>query len=282
MAQDKYSAVWVSHSSMGNFLRCPRLYYLHDVYKDPKTRNKLSIVTPALSLGVAVHEVLEGLAEFPAEERMQQDLFATYDRYWEKYKGKQGGFTSEEQEQEYYERGRQMLQRVIENPGPLLKKRIKLPERDMLPNFTLSEDDNIILCGRLDWIEYKEEDDSLRIIDFKTGKNEEKEGSLQLPIYLLLAHELQKRKVTQASYWYLDQDKGLIDVPLPDLTESRTNVLAVAKQVKEAREKGVYLCPYGEGGCYNCQPYEAILRGDPSVEYLGKGEFKQDKYLVTD
>ena len=37
MAVDKYTAVWVSHSSMGDFLKCPRAYFLHNVYKDPKT-----------------------------------------------------------------------------------------------------------------------------------------------------------------------------------------------------------------------------------------------------
>jgi ATP-dependent helicase/DNAse subunit B len=60
--RDKYSAVWVSHSSMGDFLKCPYAYYLHNIYKDPKTGRKINIVNPSLSLGVAVHEVLEGLA----------------------------------------------------------------------------------------------------------------------------------------------------------------------------------------------------------------------------
>src|ERR1035437_4279352 len=36
MAQDKFNAVWVSHSSIGDFLKCPRLYYLHNVYKNDK------------------------------------------------------------------------------------------------------------------------------------------------------------------------------------------------------------------------------------------------------
>ena len=64
MSKDPYKATWVSHSSIGDFLKCPRAYYLHNVYKDPGTRRKINIVNPALSLGVAVHEVLEGLARF--------------------------------------------------------------------------------------------------------------------------------------------------------------------------------------------------------------------------
>ena len=49
-----------------------------------------------------------------------------------------------------------------------------------------NEEENIILNGKIDWLEYVPEDDSIRVIDFKTGKNDEKEGSLQLPIYILL------------------------------------------------------------------------------------------------
>ena len=64
---DKYKAVWVSHSSMGDFLKCPRLYYLHNVYKNPKTGRKIAIVSPHMSLGVAVHNVLENLVNFKTE-----------------------------------------------------------------------------------------------------------------------------------------------------------------------------------------------------------------------
>jgi len=279
MKKDKYGSIWVSHSSMGDFLRCPRSYYLKNVYKDPKTGNKLGIASPALSLGVAVHEVLEALGNYPAAGRMERDLYADFDVAWSKVSGKAGGFLDDAVEKDHFERGKEMIARVIESPGPLLSKRIKLPEDSMLPNFFLSEEDNLILCGRVDWIEYLEEDDSLRIIDFKTGKHDEKEGSLQLPIYLLLANELQKRKVSKATYWYLDRPEGIIDMPLPDLLESRASVLSVAKEVKSARESNIYVCPKGEKGCFSCTPFEAILRRDDSVEFVGKGEFKQDKYI---
>ena len=95
---DKYSAVWVSHSSMGDFLKCPRLYYLHNVYKNPKTGKKINLVSPALSLGSAVHEVVEGLAEFPAEKRFENPagLLERFDGVWEKFSGKKGGFRSGE------------------------------------------------------------------------------------------------------------------------------------------------------------------------------------------
>ena len=100
MAQDKYSAVWVSHSSMGDFIKCPRAYYLHNIYKDPQSKRKINIVNPALSLGIAVHEVVEGLAKFKAEDRFKKPLLETFEHAWKKVSGKKGGFTSPEQEAE--------------------------------------------------------------------------------------------------------------------------------------------------------------------------------------
>ena len=277
---EKYSAVWVSHSSMGDFLKCPRLYYLHNMYKDLKTGNKISLVSPFMSLGVAVHEVLEGLANFKAEDRLKQDLLQAYEVAWSKVSGKKGGFKTDDEEAEFKARGKRMIENVINDPKFLVNKTLKLPREKMNPNFFLSEEENIILNGLVDWIEYLPEDDSLHIVDFKTGKNEEEDASLQLPIYLLLCNALQKRKVTKASYWYLETNK-IVEKELPDLDTAKRDVLKVALSVKEARVKNEFLCPKGEDGCIHCRPYEAILKKDPSVEYVGEGQFKQDMYILV-
>lgn len=284
---DKYSAVWVSHSSMGDFLKCPRSYYLKNMYKNPKTEKKINTVSPPLSLGSAVHEVVEGLAAFPADKRFDnpQELLERFEIAWEKFKGKKGGFKTQEEEDQAKIRGQAMIQRVIDNPGPLKEKIVKLKEGEMLPNFYLSEKDNIILCGRIDWLGYKPEDDSIHILDFKTGKNEEKEGSLQLPIYQLLLNNLQKRKVTGASYWYLDSDNEPKEVTLPDLEDSFKKVYTVAKSVSDARAQSkiagvekVFTCPRGEAGCFSCEPFEKIIKGE--AEFLGNGEWGQEMYIL--
>ncbi|MEN9613817.1 MAG: hypothetical protein RLZZ347_124 [Candidatus Parcubacteria bacterium] len=280
MPADKYTAVWVSHSSMGDFLKCPRAYFLHNVYKDPKDRRKITIASPALSLGSAVHEVVEGLANFPADKRFDRDLLADFKIAWKKVSGKKGGFTSAEQEEDYFKRGEAMIARVAKNPGPLLKKTVKLKagHNDMPPNFYLSEEDNIILCGKIDWLEYEDATDTIRVLDFKTGKHDEDGESLQLPIYALLLDKLQKRKVTGAGYWYLDRDDEVKPVALPDLSSAFEKVLAVAKKVKQAREKGEFLCPKGEKGCFACRPYEKIIAGE--AELIGVGEYNQTVYLI--
>lgn len=280
MSKDPYKATWISHSSIGDFIKCPRAYYLHNVYKDPNTNRKINIVNPALSLGIAVHEVLEGLAKYKSEERFRRSLLDDLDKSWKKVGGKKGGFHSLDEENETKERAKRMIERVINNPEPLEQKTVKIKEAEggMPPNFYLSEEDNIILCGKIDWLIWKPEDDSVHILDFKTGKNEENEDSLQLPIYQLLLKNLQKRKVSGASYWYIDKDDKPVEVDLPDVDKSFDRVYSIAKEIKEARSKGEFKCPKGSTGCFACRPFEKILNGE--AEYIGVGEMRQDIYMI--
>ncbi|KKS00266.1 MAG: hypothetical protein UU51_C0013G0001, partial [Microgenomates group bacterium GW2011_GWC1_41_20] len=170
---DEYNATWVSHSSISEFLKCPRAYYLKYVYKNPKTGHKMTVITPPLALGQAVHEVLESLAILPVEERLKISLVKKLDPVWLKITGKKGGFKNFEEEGEYRGRAVQMLINLQENPGPILEKAIKIKSKMNLPHYWLNAEEGIILSGKIDWLQYVEKDDSVRIIDFKTGKNEE-------------------------------------------------------------------------------------------------------------
>ncbi len=277
---DKYSAVWVSHSSMGDFLKCPRAYYLHNVYKDPKTGRKITLVNGALSLGQAVHKALEDLKHLPLEERMRRDLRVDFENAWKEVAGERGGFKYEAEESAAHARGLAMIERVIKNPGPIARKtvRLKPSHNDMPPNIVLDDAEGIILCGLVDWIEYDDASDTVRVLDFKTGKNEEDGESLQLPIYLLLLSELQKRPVSGASYWYLEYDDAPREVALPEIGDARERVLAVARQVRAARAKKEYVCPKGAAGCFACKPYEQIVRGE--ARYIGVGGYCQDTYMI--
>lgn len=272
--KDKFSATWVSHSSISDFLKCRRLYYLRNVYKDPSSNHKVNIISPALALGQSVHEVLEALSLIPVEERFARSLHETYDDVWKKVRGRMGGFSDIYEEEEYKERGRKMLQRVLDNPGPILKKAIKI-QKD-LPNYYLSEEDNIILCGKVDWLEYLPETDTVHVIDFKTGKHEENADSLQLPIYHLIVKNCQRRIVSKASYWYLDTSDSLHEVTLPSLDEAYEKVITIAREVKKARTEKAFEC--AKNGCRDCYPFEAIIRGD--AEFVGVGGYNQDLYIL--
>jgi len=277
MAKDKYSAVWVSHSSIGSFLECPRAYYLKNIYKDPKTGHKIKIMSPPLALGQAVHEVVESLSEMKTELRFKEPLMDKFEKSWKKLSGRMGGFFDTDTEYKYKERGAEMIRRVIKNPGPLKELAVKINME--LPYYWLSEEDNIILCGKIDWLKYNQETDSVEIIDFKTSKHEEGGESLQLPIYSLLVHNCQKRKVDGAWYWYLESSDELTKKELPNVAESQEKVLKIAKQIKLARQLERFKCPNDDKGCRACRPMEMVLKGE--AEFVGNDEYKADVYILN-
>ncbi len=326
---DKYKAIWLSHSSYENYIKCSRLYYLANIYKDPKTKNKIGITSPYMSLGIAMHNVLEPLAEIKAEKRSVINLLEKYEYEFNKFHGDIGGWRDNTEEDLFYERGLEMIKKVynnfqkensnstseynVENNNIKIKKgdnKYILLEKsirpslyykgDMIPNIYISEKENIILCGSIDWIVYKEK--VVCVIDFKTGRNEESEESSQLLIYKKLFESLQNKwKVNQYAYYYLESDK----IKYKDWTEAEVNnrieqmtkeMIRVGVEIRDSRydllwskdkkyiEKyfpkdnfqANFKCKNGVSGCRNCLPYESIIRGQ--AVYVGQGNYGQDLY----
>lgn len=274
--KDKYSALWVSHSSIGDYTKCPRSYYLKNVYKHLKTGHKIKLVTPALTLGTVLHNVVESLSVLPTAVRFNEPLMSKFKEEWSKHTGIQGGFTSDAQEEQFRKRGEAMIARVADNPGPLKNQAVKI-QMD-LPYYWISDEDNIILCGKIDWLEYLPETDSVHIIDFKTNKGEEDDNSLQLPIYHLLVKNCQKREVTKASYWYMDRNNFPKERELPDLAESHEKIMKIAKKMKLARQLNSFECPKGKDGCMYCKSMELIVDG--KAKFIGPDEFNYDVYVL--
>ncbi|MBI3366292.1 PD-(D/E)XK nuclease family protein [Candidatus Roizmanbacteria bacterium] len=279
MAADSYNAVWVSHTSIGDFRRCPRAYFLKNIYRDKKTGHKIKIVSAPLSLGQIIHEVLESLSTIPTEERLKESLIVKLHTLWEKISGRLGGFTNKEMELRFKKRGEEMLSRVMEHPGPLAKKAVRIKSDMDIIHYWLSEKDNIILCGKIDWLEYIQEFNSVHIIDFKTSKNEEDSNSLQLPIYYLLAKNCQNRVIDKASYWYIERNNEPTEKKLPDPKEAYTKVFNIAKKIKLARQLNVFKCPY-KIGCGSCRPMEKIIKGE--AQFVGIDERGNDMYILEE
>ncbi len=266
---------WVSNSTIGDYLKCPRAYFLKNVYKNQNGK-KIALINPFLTLGQIVHEVLESLTKLSVEERFNASLMDHFEREWSKYTGEMGGFTNQEQEKEYKERGAAIVRRVMEHPGPLLNKALKLTSPDELPpRYILSKEENILLCGKIDWLEYLPEDNSVHIIDFKTGKNDEDEDSLQIPIYCLLVKNLQKRNVKKISYWYVDRENEPREKTLPDFEDAHRRVLSLALKIKDMRQERAYSC--SRSGCYACRQLEDILEG--KCKFIGTRGY-QDIYIT--
>jgi len=272
---DKYKATWVSHSSINDFLNCPRLYYYRSIYKDPISGHKITLMQPPLALGGLVHDVVESLSVLPVSERFVVSPLKKFESMWSGISGKKGGFMSADEEESYKQRGIDMISKIVKNPGPLKNKAIKIKED--LPWYWLSEDEEIILSGKIDWLEYLAQSDSVHIIDFKTSKREEPEDSLQLPIYHLLVSNTQKRKVSAVSYWYLDRDDEPKAMDLPDLNQAHERVIKIAKRIKLARQLNHFKCKEGDG-CRYCIPMEQIAKG--KGELVGVSNYNQDIYIL--
>lgn len=276
MAQDKYSALWISHSRIRDFESCPRSYYLKYIYRDPKTRHKIKLMTAPLALGQVVHDVIESIQSIPTKERFSTSLIERLHESWKKIEGKLGGFADSSIESRYKARAEAMLLRVMKNPGPLANLAVKL-QADY-PSYWISDEKNIILTGKIDWIEYQTDTDSVHIIDFKTGRNEEDDDSLQLPIYYLLAKHCQKRYISKMSYWYLEREQdALVEKSIPSEGEVEKIVLDKALAIELAVKLNRFKCKQ-QGGCSACRPYEAIISGD--AEFVGVNSYKEDVYLL--
>lgn len=273
MAKDKFSAVWVSHSSMSDYLKCPRAYFLKNMYKNPDTGHKIKLMSAPLALGQIVHEVIESLSTIPTDNRFNESLVSKFHQLWPKVHGKMGGFINEEVEQMYKKRGEEMLLRIMKNPGPLKNLAVKI--KMQMPYCWISEEDNIILCGKIDWLEYLPDQDCVHIIDFKTSKQDEDPNSMQLSIYYLLAERCQKRHVTKASYWYIDRNDAPVSQPLPDLVDCEKKILETAKMIKLARQLQRFKC--GQGSCQACSSMESILKGE--AEFVGVNAYNEDVYI---
>lgn len=229
---------------------------------------------PPLALGQVVHDTIDSLSKKPTEERFTTPLTETFETLWNNVTGEKGGFVNAEQEKAAKDRARGMIERIMNHPGPLANKTIKI--RQELPYYWLSEEDNIILCGKVDWLEYREDTDSVRIIDFKTGKFDEDPDSLQLPIYTLLVNHTQTKPISGISYWYLDRDDEPVDMPMPDAAAAEKTILEIAKKVALARKLGHFKCREGE--CRACRPYEMVLAG--KAKHVGINTYGQDLYIL--
>ncbi|MBI3109628.1 PD-(D/E)XK nuclease family protein [Candidatus Daviesbacteria bacterium] len=259
------NALWLSHTSLRDFLNCPRAFYFKNVYRDKTTGYKLQIASPHLTLGSLVHDMVKWFLEMQKQVGREQ-LLVRFDNFWLKYQGKRGGFVSKEEEESFKDRGRKMLESFYDTAKILGKM---VPTMDF-PKYYL--DDMVVLFGNLDYME-ELPDGSLHIIDFKTGTKDE-EDPLQLHIYAILAEANLQKPVKKISYWYLDRDSEPKEAVLDSLEEKLGYLKQKGREIKKAIEVGEWVCskssaPSG-AGCFDCQNYQAILDG--------KGEFQFEDF----
>jgi len=250
--------IWISHSSLNDFDKCKKFYYLRNLYYDQKYGNnfRIQVASPYLSLGEAVHDAIDNfVTRYPASERNKDKLFYEFNRGWSLKPGKIGGFKDISQEKEFKERGEFMLERFYKNSRFSKGSPIRID----FPKLPLIGKDEVVLVGNFDWLE--ETPEGLHILDFKTGTSEEQEDSLQLPLYTLLAQYNLKKPVAKVSYWYLDRDDEPTVKSVTNLKETLEKVKSKAIEVQKTIESKEFFCTEASGFCKYCYDYHKVING---------------------
>ncbi len=263
--------IFISYTSLSDFLKCPRAYFLKNIYRDPKTNFRLQVASPYLSLGSTVHDSVKWCLDLKGQVTKKQ-LEDKFRNLWLKYRGKKGGFESREQEGDFGKRGLKMLDNFFTN-AQILEK---ITHRVDFPKLNLFED--VILMGNFDFVGEKE-DGTLHVLDFKTGANDEKDP-LQLYIYAILAEANLGKSVSSASFWYLDRDDAPREIVLDPLEPKLEWLKEKAGELKEAIGQGNWICIKGEELCRDCKDYQAIIDGKGQFQF-SDFRYKKDVYFLA-
>lgn len=253
--------LYLSYTALKDFLKCPRTYYLKNIYRDPKTGHRIQIASAHLSLGSTVHDAIKWYLDLKGQLENKQ-VIQKFRNLWLKYRGKRGGFESDEQEGDFGRRGLKMLDNFLKNANNLEK----VTHQMTFPKYNLF--DKVILIGNFDFIGEKE-DGTLHVLDFKTGASDE-EDTLQLYIYAILAEANLGKNVSAASFWYLDRDDLPRAIVLDSLEPKLEWLIEKGRALKETIIKGDLICIKGDKLCRDCRDYQAIIDG--------KGEFQFSDY----
>lgn len=194
-----------THFRINTYETCPKRYYFE--YLDEYTsahKRELRVKRPDTTLGVNVHETLKYFFKLPRGARSAKRLKDLLWQFWGRTRGKMGGFENDEQEREYYKRALTMLANFYKRAD--LNPRIYyLPTdegfKDLLK---VSYDSSLVIAGKIDRID-KNDDGTLHIIDYKTGK--ERDDRFQIAIYGMVAEGYFHTPAPVGSLYYLLEGK---------------------------------------------------------------------------
>lgn len=265
--------VFISYTALTDFLKCPRSYYLKNVYKEPKQGFRLQIITPHLTLGSTVHDTIKWYLE-SADKPEEGATLKKFRNFWGKFRLKRGGFNSLEEEASFGNRGLKMVNNfldhvdVLEPCAPFLH----------FPKFKLIE--NVILMGNMDFVGQCA-DGTLHVVDFKTGAHDE-ESPLQLYIYAILAEANLQKEVSKASFWYLDREDGPRNIVLDPLDSQIEWLKQKGLELKAAIEKNEWVCIKAKDGtlCRDCRDYQLLLDGQGEFLFSDY-RYKKDVYFLS-
>jgi putative RecB family exonuclease len=211
-------------------------------------------------MGDHVHSTLKDfLSVIPVSER---NLLKLEDLLREKWRRNRKGFNDIEDEKRWGQKALKQLRWFVQNQD------IGVTPFMIENNHRAELTDNILLKGRIDRVD-READDSLHIIDYKTGKMPSEINQLQLHIYALILSKKQDLPLKKASYLYLEAGKfRTIELTAQDLAQATSYVIDMVDRICKENEYPATPNIY----CWNCDFLEIC----PSKEEAAKFAPKED------
>jgi len=241
-----------SPSKLGLFSECPKKYYffyIDPIYSKMKNelKNKPENIWHFNTLGKAIHNAITLFYHLPTKERTRDNLLLGLRQTWKSEVirnktyplGQWGGFHSIDEEREYYGDALSMLKNFFKvseiNPDIYY-----LPTKEFQNSIEDFHDSIVPLTcdfdigGKFDLI--LEKKGFLHLIDFKTGKGEDNDF-FQLRFYKLLTELKFKKKVKEASYYFLRTGNiKTLSFKKEENDKTKEEIITKIKEIRSAKE----------------------------------------------
>lgn len=231
-----------SYTQLETFLRCPLRYKYEHILKLPTPSS------PASSFGDSIHKTLQSFyQEFLKDKSTGLNrLLEIYKKSWVPV-----GYAGASQESHYKKIGERLLKKFFKKYHHKNLDVIALEQ-----SFKIKIAATIFVVGKIDRVD-KHADDSIEIIDYKTGKKpKEKEllKNLQLPIYTLAATSpgTFNRRLDQVSlslYYLQGPEKVAFIKTKEEIEKTKKQIIEIVAQIR----KSDFISPPGHH-CILCPP----------------------------
>lgn len=247
-----YSKIY-SPSKLRMFEVCPKsyhFYYLDPIYSSMKKdlKKQPDNIFSFQTLGKAIHNAITLFLYCQEEEKTLNNLKKLLLPAWQSEVmwnkkpplGQWGGFKNLEEEREIYREALLMLENFFKMNSLDLEIEY-LPTKDFkksisdYKNLIIPLDETTDISGKFDLIT-RNPDDSLNIIDFKTGKRED-DNCFQLRFYKLLAESNLKKPVKKAYFYFLKKGiKKEFDLESEEAEKIKNEILAMVNKIRETKD----------------------------------------------